>query len=293
LQVVVLDNHSEDDTAAVVADLMQGDHRVRHVRHEANIGMIPNFNFVRSQVTGAYFVVLMDDDDYEPWFLETALRGFAAATTARFVACNAITMRNGEYVKSQFDYWRGGFYPARSAVRKCLLGHYPIITNCLFSAELRDDFHFHAELGNVSDGFLMTCLFAKYDAYVDKTITGHWHNDGSNASSLQRFDPVLMVNTAVREYDLYQTFARSNRFIVAGMMMLWFKRFFSVLVAAHRSSLHEVLSKSILRERSGRFFLGLVHVCHALGAAAVFMWLLRAFRRVQTAIVARARPRAR
>ena len=288
VEVVILDNHSEDETPAVVADLARADPRVTYVRREENIGMVPNFNAIRGLVSGTHFTVLSDDDDYEPGFLATALDGFRRHPSVQFVACNALTKRGAVVVKSQLDTWRGGFYRAGSAVRRCLLGHYPLVTNCLFSAQVREDFYFQPDLANVSDGFLLTCMFAKYDAFVTKEVTGHWYNDGENTSSILTFEPVRMVNTVLCEYALYAQFTRQHRLVAGGMAMLWFKKFFTVLVAADRSDIDTVLHKTALREQSSATFAGLVRMAHAVRLVRAFMGALRLFRRLNVAMVSRA-----
>jgi glycosyltransferase involved in cell wall biosynthesis len=292
VEVVVLDNHSEDETPAVVAELARADSRVTYVRRAENIGMVPNFNAIRQLVSGSHFTVLSDDDDYEPHFVATALDGFRRHSSVQFVACNALTKRGAVVVKSQLDTWRGGFYKAGSAVRRCLLGHYPLVTNCLFSAQVREDFYFQPDLANVSDGFLLTCMFAKYDAFVTKKVTGHWYNDGENTSSVLTFDPVRIVNTVLCEYALYAEFARRHRLVAGGMTMLWFKKFFTVLVAADRSDIDTVLSKTALGEQRASGFVNLLRAAHAVRLVRVFVGALRMFRRLNVVVAMRAAARA-
>jgi len=103
VEVVVLDNHSTDDTPKLVASLMASDSRVKHVRHDKNLGMIANFNAVQGLVDSEYFSMFTDDDEYEPWFVETALKCFEKNKEIQFVACNAPTKLHGEIIKSQLE----------------------------------------------------------------------------------------------------------------------------------------------------------------------------------------------
>ena len=292
IEVVVLDNHSSDDTPAVAAALMQADSRVTYLRRETNIGMIANFNAIATLATAPYFTMQADDDDYEPGFLQTAIDAFNAYPDIQFVACNALTRQGDTVIKSQLAAWRGGRYPPRAAVRRCLLGQYPLITNCLLRSAIREDFHFDPALGNVSDGFLMTRLFAKYAAFVSLAITGHWNNDGENASSLQKFDPVLIVDTVLREYELYADFMRGHRFIVDGPALLWLKKTLTILVAADRSSFALVLEKSRLRQSAGRGYIAVLQLAHALRVVRIFMSGLRLFRHMQVVLVSRSKRNA-
>jgi len=248
VQVVVLDNHSGDDTPTVVAALMAADPRITCIRREQNIGMLPNVNAIRALVTADYFSVLTDDDEYEPCFVETALSCFGKDARIAFVACNAPTRRNGEVLKSQLDAWREGYYRANTTAFKCLTGQYPLITNCLFKAAIAAEFVFHEDMGNTSDGMLLTCLFSKYDAYVSKVITGHWNNDDGNASNLHRADPVLLVDRAIHESRHYNAFCRENGILRRGMLLLWLKRFLTVLIAADKSGFAHVRNASQMKQ---------------------------------------------
>ena len=72
-EVVVSDNHSSDDTAAVVARF--DDARVRYVKPPEHCPLPDNWEFVRTQARGR-FVMLLGDDDA---LLSNTLARFAAA----------------------------------------------------------------------------------------------------------------------------------------------------------------------------------------------------------------------
>lgn len=285
LEVVVLDNHSEDQTPAAVAALMAVDPRIRYVRRERNIGMIANFNAIRTLVTADYFAVLTDDDTYEPCFVDTALRCFEANPGIGLVACNAPTIRGGKVVKSQLDTWREGRYRANTTVARCLLGHYPMITNCLLARAAAEDFVFHEDLGNVGDGMLLTCLLSKFDSYVSKVTTGYWNSDGDNASTLSAADPVALVDICIREARHYRVFCKKNGIVMRGLPMLWLKRFLTVLVAADRVGFRKVRAAS---EMVGTFSRGAIFVLwlsDRFKIVRAFQIALAAFRRLNLAWV--------
>lgn len=244
IEVVVLDNHSGDDTPEAMSALAATESRVRYIRRDRNIGMMANFNSIRALVDADYFAVLTDDDEYEPGFIETALACFSAQPTAAFVACSAPTLRGEVVVKNQIDAWREGFHRANTSNLLCLTGHYPLVTNCLFRGETAVDFVFHEDLGNVSDGMLLTCMFAKYDACISKVVTGHWNSEGDNASTNNRADPVELANRPIREARHYREFCDRNRIAKRGLLLLWAKRFLTMLVAADAGGFHEVMGGS-------------------------------------------------
>jgi glycosyltransferase involved in cell wall biosynthesis len=286
LDVVVLDNHSEDDTPAIVTAFMAADPRISYIRHEQNIGMFPNVNAIRALVTAEHFSVLTDDDEYEACFVETALACFRKDERIRFVACNAPTLQHGVTLKSQLDSWREGFYRANTTVFRCLSGQYPLITNCLLKAELAQDFVFHEDLGNVSDGMLLTCLFAKYDAYVCKVTTGYWDNHDDNASTLYRPDPITLVNRPIRESRHYKAFCRKNHIFMRGRLLLWLKKFLTVLMAADQSDFAHVRDASEMKGSFSSSTIAVLWLLDRLKVVRLFLLALSLFRRLNKAWIA-------
>ena len=55
INVVILDNHSSDDTESLVNNLMQLDNRIRYFKNIENIGMINNFNQIRKYIDADFF----------------------------------------------------------------------------------------------------------------------------------------------------------------------------------------------------------------------------------------------
>ena len=60
LQVIVYDNASDDDTAAVVAALAREDPRVEYYCQPENVGPVANFAYGMEQVETPYFSMLSD-----------------------------------------------------------------------------------------------------------------------------------------------------------------------------------------------------------------------------------------
>ena len=66
--ILVSDNASSDDTAEVVAAF--DDPRISYVRMDQNVGWLGNFNASLDRVDAEFVVVLGDDDQLLPTFLE-------------------------------------------------------------------------------------------------------------------------------------------------------------------------------------------------------------------------------
>jgi glycosyltransferase involved in cell wall biosynthesis len=72
IEVIVSDNCSTDDTAALVNHLAHP--RLKYFRQEQNIGFIDNFNFCLREAKGVYFLLLHDDDMIDSDFVESCMR---------------------------------------------------------------------------------------------------------------------------------------------------------------------------------------------------------------------------
>lgn len=66
LEILVVDNHSTDDTPAVVRELASRDARIRFVRHEENRGLARNFSACVAEARRDHIKFLCDDDELAP-----------------------------------------------------------------------------------------------------------------------------------------------------------------------------------------------------------------------------------
>lgn len=90
LELLVLDNHSNDATAEIVAGY--NDFRIKHIRNSSNLGMIANFNLAFKHMQGKYVQWLSCDD---PMFTKSAL-----SKKVRFLEANPCAA----FVHSRFEY---------------------------------------------------------------------------------------------------------------------------------------------------------------------------------------------
>lgn len=281
IEVVILDNHSNDDTSKLVATLMAVDSRIKYVRHHENMGMMPNFNTVRGLVDADFFSILTDDDEYEPNFVQTALNCFDKNPTVEFVACNAPTRVHGKITGSQLDNWKEGFYEANSAVLKCLSGQYPIFTNCLFKSNMKEDMVFNNKLGNIADAWFLICLFAKYNAYITKIVTGYWNNNGENASSVQKYDSIVHVDAVINGFMTYKEFCRKNNLPLRGFLKVEMIKLSSILFASDRASFEYVCKRSMLKKEYGKLSRALLWILYKIKFLRIFIKTKSMFRRLK------------
>ena len=85
LEVIVSDNASTDDTAAVCSSYARNDDRVKIVRQKTNIGVIGNWNAVARMASGRYFKWSSASDRCAPTFVEQCVRLMEADSTVVLV----------------------------------------------------------------------------------------------------------------------------------------------------------------------------------------------------------------
>ena len=89
LALVIYDNASSDDTAALCAELCAADARVRYLRAPVNRGPTANFNVLYEAVTGEFAMMLSDDDWLEPTYVERCLEALVAEPSRSLVCGRA------------------------------------------------------------------------------------------------------------------------------------------------------------------------------------------------------------
>jgi len=73
IEILIGDNHSEDGTEELCREYSQKDPRIQYYRHEKNLGMTENANFVFKKAGGEYFIALCDDDWLDLDYVEQLL----------------------------------------------------------------------------------------------------------------------------------------------------------------------------------------------------------------------------
>lgn len=74
LEIIIADNHSEDDTEDLCKEYAQKDSRIKYFRHDKNIGMTNNANFIISKCTGDYIFSGCDDDWVDSDYLKKSIQ---------------------------------------------------------------------------------------------------------------------------------------------------------------------------------------------------------------------------
>jgi glycosyltransferase domain-containing protein len=156
LEVIISDNGSDDRTQELCEQLAYNNPAIRYFRQPANIGLVPNFEFVRAHARGEFFMWIADDDKLEPGILK------------KYVS---FLLENPDYtlVSGQIKYWsnhRLQFCEKdltmdwESPMARCLNYYSKVVYGALFHGLMRrkeaeqiplrniigNDFHFVASL---------------------------------------------------------------------------------------------------------------------------------------------------
>ncbi len=91
LEVLILDDSSTDNTAAVAAEY-KSKRRVRYVRHCNNLGIAGNWAAGIEMARGEYFCILHDDDTFEPEFVEKLVHPLIEDESLVFSFCDHSVM---------------------------------------------------------------------------------------------------------------------------------------------------------------------------------------------------------
>lgn len=78
IEVLVSDNASSDDTGTVLGEF--SDHRLRALRQETNIGLLPNWNTCLAAAKGEYIIFVSDDDRISPQLVERCVAVLGSQT---------------------------------------------------------------------------------------------------------------------------------------------------------------------------------------------------------------------
>lgn len=90
IEIVVADNASTDGSAAIAQQFAERDARFRLVRHEVNIGGMPNFRFLLDAAQSEFFMWRADDDWSDPDYVEKLVAILDRNPDAALAACESV-----------------------------------------------------------------------------------------------------------------------------------------------------------------------------------------------------------
>ncbi len=90
-EMIISDNASTDKTQQICEEYARRDKRIRYIRQKENIGSFSNYDFVRRESRGDYFMYTSDDDIWHPDFIKKCLAKFKEEPGALVVFPNFCT----------------------------------------------------------------------------------------------------------------------------------------------------------------------------------------------------------
>lgn len=73
LEIIISDNGSTDKTPVVIENLIKNDNRIRFIQHPKNNGVVYNFNYVKGEAKGDFFMWLGGHDIMSTGFVKEAV----------------------------------------------------------------------------------------------------------------------------------------------------------------------------------------------------------------------------
>lgn len=111
LEIIVADNGSTDDTAAMCQEFVAKDPRVVHIRHPRNIGQNANFNHLPRIASGTYFAWASAHDFMDIDFVEKCVASLEADPNAVLACPRTVYLdeqgnKTGQKIRNPFDIRR-------------------------------------------------------------------------------------------------------------------------------------------------------------------------------------------
>jgi len=197
IEIIVVDNFSEDNTWNIIQDFSNIDNRIKSFRNNSNIGPVKNWQRCINEANGVYGKILWSDDLLDPYYLEKTVKMFNDEVGFVFSAVNIFKDDKNE-VRTLYNIGGSGIYPSEDFILGDLLHrNYPVSPGCAIF-RLQDlkknllvnipnkvgiDFSMNA-IGNDLLIFLLTAYNYKYFAYVSEPLAFfRAHNESITVSS--------------------------------------------------------------------------------------------------------------
>ena len=168
LEIIAVDDGSDDGSPAICAEFARNDARVRVIRQE-NAGLSAARNTGLQAMHGAYTAFLDPDDAFRPDMIETLLRALRSSE-AQIAACDYdICRTDGALTAAKRKKpvrWKAGVFPSREALVQLFSGGMGLsVWSKLYDSSLFADCRF-AVGRNYEDGLITPTLFERAERIV-------------------------------------------------------------------------------------------------------------------------------
>jgi glycosyltransferase involved in cell wall biosynthesis len=202
-EVLIMDDCSPDNTAGVAAAF--GDHRIRYIRNNQNLGHLANYNKGIDLSRGSYIWLISADDRLRrPYVLERYARFMDEHPTVGYVCCPGIGLQDGvetTLVNCGYFGQRDKIFNGRQFIATCLQKGYGLLTP---SVMVRKDCYdkisaFPLDMPHQGDMYLWFRWALEYDvAYMSEPMVNYrFHDQNLMKDLLRRADTVFKDETTV------------------------------------------------------------------------------------------------
>ncbi len=200
LEVIVVDNHSDDGTWELLQTFM--DPRLRVFRNSSNLGIFGNFNRCAALAAGEFSIFLCSDDRLHPDFVARAVRQMKADTNIVLLSSRGrIIDESGKEGRLIGDRFPPGTYDGRSVVPAWFWTSYNYGANplnypsgiMLRTDAVRRNLPFRAELGALADVDMYLRVLAEGDLYVSDDVGCYVMRHREQAGLVARRSGELML----------------------------------------------------------------------------------------------------
>ena len=104
IEIVIVDNHSKDNTWQVVQNWARMDSRIRVFQNETNLGPVRNWDRCFNEAKGEYIKILWSDDWMEETFIEEAMKRMDDNTAFVMSATNVVKSNEDVILSYSFKH---------------------------------------------------------------------------------------------------------------------------------------------------------------------------------------------
>jgi len=252
LEIIVVDNASTDDTAAIVSRCQQLDNRIVYKANEFNVGAVNNFNAAVAFANGDYVMWLADDDWIDSHYISTCMHHLLADPSLLLVAgFNEVLMPDGEVKSGQ-----SASFLSASPVLRLLLYFAWVGDNGVFYGVHRKSIIESVKLTNKLGGDWFFIAAIAFRGKIKMLSGCKLHRSGEGASTdLSRLARELNL-PALYQWQPYLAVA-----LGAGKQILVDEGTYSRISIPFRYLLATIIStgiivKKVILQRTYRFFRG-------------------------------------
>ncbi len=133
IEIIIVDNHSEDNTWSIINRLSKEDERIKCYKNNTNIGPILNWQICFDKAKGKYGKILWSDDLISPDFLEKTIEILKRNTDVAFIMTNIKSIdNNGDYTNYPMELNKTGKIESKEYIKEVLLDEkiYPFSPGC-------------------------------------------------------------------------------------------------------------------------------------------------------------------